>query len=187
MPNEVTSLVSRLCGVYHRELTEDLVIAYRTVLDEVSINDLRVAEKELLATHQWMPTPADIKRVAYRISVESSRGEAEPEHWRRDTHNCHDCQDTGWITVWTPDAMWSAIHLASGKITRDQLKLTEAVAKCACIAGQRRPGKAATISSTMLRLDRRQTIQEQVSGLIAWGDRAWNDRRIEEFDRFNES
>jgi len=185
-----------MCSVYSRELNDDQLLEYRRLLSDISAGILEESIDELLSECKWMPTPAEIIKVADRLKAEASRGTREPDHWRKNTYKCLACQDTGLRTIWNPLAIQASIAKMRGRM--DELvwrgKLYECVARCTCIAGdkiparQRRRGEPVELprfnEDRMLEVDRTLKVSERIERLLDWA-RDWKPSNyVAEFDSF---
>lgn len=166
----IAAIVSRLCTVYSVDVSPDLMRAYVDALDDCEHDALDLAADQLVKESEWMPKPAELRRTAKRILAESSRGQAEPEDWRRDTYQCPICRDTGWVRVWHPEALRTAIEHHEGRTTIERLRrrMYEAVAKCTCQRGQARPGSAITYDPDAMPVVQPGTTASQLEALLAW-------------------
>lgn len=186
MSDAVSRILSRFSSVYGRELSPELIAEWEIVLGEYPPALLTEACDELMGESTFFPKPAEILAIVRRLQAEAAKAQAEPdEHWKRDTYTCHICRDTGYVSVWHPFALQSALCLVRGQISRQSLKLYECAAKCSCQRGQDRPGKAQTLSNESVIIDRTASFQDQIESLLAWAKSRAFGQRVDEFDIWN--
>jgi hypothetical protein len=179
----IGAIVARLCTVYGVPVSDDLTTGYVSTLEDIEPEFVEIAADELLKESTWMPKPAEIRKTAKRIASECPAQPAEPDHWRRDAYRCQTCRDTGYVTVWHPTAMQSAIWHTHGLIARERLRLPTCDARCSCAIGDLKPSgvrKRKFASSTeaqepvrfksppTLRVDAALSPADQIAGLLAW-------------------
>jgi len=184
MANTVTKAYARLCTVYSREANDDQLVEYRRLLSDIPEGILQEAVDELLSECKWMPTPAEIIKVANRLKAEASRGTTEPDHWRQNTYKCPACQDTGLRFVWHPSAMKASIQRVAGRMDERSWRgrLCTCTVRCTCAAGDRiaprqsRHGEPTQLlqfdGSRMLEVDRNLRVSERIEQLLKWA-REW--------------
>jgi hypothetical protein len=160
-----------MAAIFNCDLTEEGVLdLYVQSLSGIDTGLLNVTVSELMREVDWMPRPAAILRKAKEIDAASSDKPAEEEHWRKDRYDCLLCRDTGYVTVWTRDALKWALHQAGSKPCEKEPKrrLSEAAAKCTCSRGKSRGGNATEYNDAgHVRIEPGSTGQK-VDQLMVW-------------------
>lgn len=178
------SLLGSGCKSTSKVDIEDQVGAFDEVLGHIDSALLMAAAKEWLRSETWMPSPAELLKVTQRIKAESAKATAEPEHWRHHTVRCKECHDTGFISVWMPQAMRSALSHARGEID-DQRLMQSAVGgcvRCECERGQRLAERWPTYrEGTHVRCG---DPWSALDGLKAWAKDYKPSNYVAEFDSF---
>lgn len=185
------------------EITKPVLAEFVLQLGECDATMLEAATTEWISVSPWLPKPAELLAIVRRLESESPSQPAEPEHWRRDAYRCQTCRDTGYVTVWHPTAMQSAIWHVRGKIARERLRLPTCDARCDCTIGRSKPsGKpkrklangfeppepVTYRSPPMIHVDPALDADQQIETLLAWA-RDWQPKpqagdRYPEFDEF---
>lgn len=183
----IASIVARLCTCFNVPASDDLTTGYVSTLDDIDPVIIEAAADELLKESTWMPKPAEIRKVAKRIAAESPSQPAEPEHWQRDAYRCQNCRDSGYVCVWHPTAMQSAIWHIRGLIPRERLRLPTCDARCTCSIGMAKPAGVSKRKYTgsdaapepvryrsppMIHVDPSMSATQQIDTLLAWA-RTW--------------
>lgn len=169
--SDATRHIALLCTTFNKPIEPLLVDGYLSVLMDLDSTLLRDAIKNLTATSQWMPRPAEIVSEVRRLDAEANPYQEETAHWRLDTYDCPKCLDTGYVTVWSPQAMKLAIQaVRDGALVLGHARgLYECVAKCVCEIGQKKLGGAATLRvPPMVVIDRRKTVAGRNADLLEW-------------------
>lgn len=162
--------VSRLCTAFGKPITPELVAEFTDALNDIPEPFVADAFQECIRECEHRPPPSVVRKYAKRLQAEAARETREPEDWRRDTYSCLLCRDTGWVRVWHPEALRTAIEHHDGRTTIERLRrrMYEAVAKCRCQRGQDRPGSAITYDPDAMPIVEPGTTASQLEALVAW-------------------
>lgn len=184
--DQLASLVSELCTTYRVDMEIELVDRYTEALTDIEFELVEMAVAELIKESDWMPKASEIRRAAKRIEAESSDKPAEEEHWRKDSYDCPTCRDTGYVSIWTPDAMRWALSQAGNRTyaTEPKRRLTEAAAKCTCSRGQSRGGSAATYDERLQLRVQPGSVKTKIESLMKWANQWQPANYVSEFESY---
>lgn len=183
----IADVLGPMAAIFNFDLREPGVIdLYETSLAKIDLDLLHVTVSALMEELDWMPRPAAIIRKAKAIEAESSDKPAEEEHWRKDSYDCPTCRDTGYVSIWTPDAMRWALSQAGKRTyaTEPRRCLTEAAAKCTCSRGQSRGGSAATYDERLQLRVQPGSVKTKIESLMKWANQWQPANYVDAFESY---
>ena len=110
----VAEQYQRICAAKGRKLDLAQLGVWNGIVGGESPSILRMATDQRLKVEGWWPDAGDLLSTVKRIEAESGSTTKEPEHWRRHTVKCKQCQDTGYVTIWATNAMSAALAVVRG-------------------------------------------------------------------------
>ena len=202
MPSAIIDLCSRTYSKYSKKVDPETAAAWLEELDGIDEALLEMAAGPACReSTTWPPTPMAVAEHVKRILAETAPARAEPDHWRRSTVQCRQCQDTGRVSIWTPKAKRAALDHVRGDI--DEVTMRHrlghpAAPRCTCEAGnkiapnKRFHGTDAVVlaydpNRGMVPIGKSPTKAGQIAELLDWA-RSWQPPNYESgFDEWNET